>query len=114
MASVLIDTLNLTVLGVMFINLNHGVITVDKKMNTDTPRLNAMRETIRSYPIETQCDYFEEIAYELERELTESKAQSHGLARRVVEAETKLEVVETQLAKAHEELCQAGLREYGV
>ena len=42
---------------------------------SDTPRLNAIREKIRTYPIETQCDYFEEIAEELEKELQIVTAQ---------------------------------------
>jgi chromosome segregation ATPase len=43
---------------------------------------------------------------DLKRELTESQAQSHGLARRVVEAETKLEVAERDLTASNAALDQ--------
>jgi chromosome segregation ATPase len=56
---------------------------------TETPRTDAAEPQLHSNAGGwVRADF----ARELERELNESQAQSHGLARRVVEAETKLEV----------------------
>jgi len=41
---------------------------------------------------------------DLKRELAESQAQSHGLARRVVEAETKVEVAEAEVERLKDSL----------
>jgi chromosome segregation ATPase len=70
-------------------------------MNTDTPRTDAFFfRTDIGWDEEVELFFFRtdigrddevEFARQLERELAESQAQSHGLARRVVEAETKLE-----------------------
>jgi hypothetical protein len=59
-------------------------------MTTDTPRTDAE---------EVQGFLYADFARQLERELNASKAKVNRLQK--------------QLAEAHEELCQAGLREYG-
>ena len=56
------------------------------KTITDTPRTDT--EWSSTWQIERRLH---ELCQQLERELAASQAQSHGLARRVVEAETKLE-----------------------
>ena len=66
-------------------------------METDTPRCESARfEALRSSAFRIDCIPLK-LGQDLERELAESQAQSHGLARRVVEAETKLEVAEQQI-----------------
>jgi len=68
-------------------------------MKTDTPRTYAAEPQLYSNAGGwVKADF----ARELERELAESQAQSHGLARRVVEAETMLEVVQAELKDATE------------
>jgi PAS domain-containing protein len=66
---------------------------------TDTPRTDA---AYKDHEWDLMDHIPLEFARQLERELNESQAQSHGLARRVVEAETKLEVVQRQLKRAVE------------
>lgn len=78
--------------------------------STDTPRTDAAfgqgRHGAMKLSYETSC--------ELERELAASKAEVAELKKGKVFVDPKwIYDLETQLAKAHEELCQAGLREYG-
>lgn len=56
-----------------------------------------------------------DFARELERELADSQAQSHGLARRVVEAETMLEVANAKVdrLRAEKNACLNGNEYYG-
>jgi len=64
-----------------------------------TPRTEAARfEALRDSAFRWDCIPLK-LGQELERELTESQAQSHGLARRVVEAEMKLEIAENDAKK---------------
>jgi hypothetical protein len=58
-------------------------------MKPDTPRTDAF-----FFRTDIGWDDEVEFARQLERELAECQAQSHGLARRVVEAETKLEIAQ--------------------
>jgi hypothetical protein len=54
------------------------------------------------------------LARELEIELSEAKKEIEQIKQGKVFVDPKwIYDVETQLAQAHEELCQAGLREYG-
>ena len=69
----------------------------NKNMTPNTPRTDAAIELYGERPFMVSAVPVK-FAQQLERELTESQAQSHGLARRVVEAETKLEIVERDLA----------------
>ena len=104
---------------------------------SDTPRTNAAiwsGETLN----EIHCASHDEAealiallngSRQLERELLAARDDNFNLANALSKAEAKVEELkkgkvfvdpkwiydlETQLAKAHEELCQAGLREYGV
>jgi len=70
-------------------------------MKTDTPRTDAAKKEKGGMTF-----VWIEFAQQLEQELTESQAQSHGLARRVVEAETMLEVAERDLAASNSALDQ--------
>ena len=90
---------------------------------TDTPRTDAFFNR-------TDIEWYDEVLFtrQLERELLAARHDNFYLAIALSEAEADLEKLkagkvfvdpkwvydlETQLAKAHEELCQAGLREYG-
>jgi hypothetical protein len=67
-------------------------------MKSDTPRTDERTAVdIRGIKLHVHS-VTAEFARELERELNESQAQSHGLTRRVVEVEMKLEVAERDLA----------------
>ena len=86
--------------------------------NTDTPRTDAKYK-------DHEWDIMDHIPLEfcrqLERELTEKtnevarlREENAALKQGKVFVDPKwIYDLETQLAKAHEELCQAGLREYG-
>jgi len=65
-------------------------------MTPNTPRTDAAIELYGERPFMVSAVPVK-FAQQLERELAESQAQSHGLVRRVVEAETKLEVAEQQI-----------------
>lgn len=77
---------------------------------TDTPRTDAVFNR-------TDIEWDDEVLFarQLERELNASQAEVAELKKGKVFIDPKwIYNLETQLAKAHEELCQAGLREYGV
>lgn len=65
----------------------------NKNMTPNTPRTDAAIELYGERPHMVAAVPVE-FARQLERELAECQAQSHGLARRVVEAETKLEIAQ--------------------
>ena len=80
---------------------------------TDTPRTDSVcfKETMESAEVVLAT-----FARDLERQLEASKAEAEleKLKAGKVFVDPKwIYDLETQLAKAHEELCQAGLREYG-
>jgi hypothetical protein len=78
-------------------------------MTTDTPRTDAIISAI------DMDAAFQDLCRQIERELTASKAEVELLKKGKVFVDPKwIYDLETQLAKAHEELCHAGLREYGV
>jgi hypothetical protein len=73
-----------------------------------TPRVDHLDDTdIPSYKIW-------DLAREIEIELAEAKKEIEQIKQGKVFVDPKwIYNLETKLAKAHEELCQAGLREYG-
>ena len=75
---------------------------------SNTPRVDYLDDTdIPSYKIW-------DLARQLEIELSEAKKEIEQIKQGKVFVDPKwIYDLETQLAKAHEELCQAGLREYG-
>jgi hypothetical protein len=75
---------------------------------SNTPRVDYLDDTdIPSYKIW-------DLARELEVELSEAKKEIEQIKQGKVFVDPKwIYDLETQLAQAHEELCQAGLREYG-
>jgi hypothetical protein len=79
-------------------------------MKTDTPRTDSAKVDKGGMTF-----VWVEFAQQLERELTECQAQSHGLARRVVEAETKLEVAKAEVdrLRAEKNACLNGNEYYG-
>jgi hypothetical protein len=89
---------------------------------TDTPRTI---EILISCPSHLQEVALANLSQDLERELAASKAEVERLTKMVIEAaelgdkrsenfKARAEKAEASLIKINEELCQAGLREYGV
>jgi hypothetical protein len=78
-----------------------GAETIKKNSmkTTDTPRTDAE---------EVQGFLYADFARQLERELSELWSRFD----KQMEAEAEVERLQKQLTQAHEELCQAGLRDY--
>jgi chromosome segregation ATPase len=76
--------------GCIAINLLEHARTLERELNNATPA-----------PVWPEILRLQGKIANLERELADSQAQSHGIARRVVEAETKLEVAQKQLKNYH-------------
>ena len=80
---------------------------------SDTPRTDAARfEALRGLALRQDCIPLK-LGQELERELTHSLENQFKTQAEVERLKAGNHDLETQLARAHEELCQAGLREYG-
>jgi predicted RNase H-like nuclease (RuvC/YqgF family) len=99
-----------------------GAETIRKNsMKTETPRTDAYNNSLSVVPAD--------FARQLERELAASEAEVERLKEelaawdygtrakreqeRAEKAEAEVERLRKQLATAHEELCHAGLRDYG-
>ena len=105
-----------------------GAETIKRMTTTDTPRTDAARfEALRGLALRQDCIPLK-LGQELELELLAARDDNFNLANALSKAEAEVEELkkgkvfvdpkwiydlEAQLAKAHEELCQAGLREYG-
>ena len=90
----------------------------NKNMNPDTTPTPRTDSIISAIDMDAA---FQDLCRQLERELTEEtnevarlRKENAALKQGKVFVDPKwIYDLETQLAKAHEELCQAGLREYG-
>jgi len=85
----------LMVNGCIAITILEHARTLERELNNATPA-----------PVWPEILRLQGKIADLEGELTESHSQSHGLARRVVEAETKLEVAEKDLVASYSALDQ--------